>query len=79
MQTKSATKSAHMSTQRISVLAYLASNPGACTAEIDRACRTARKGHAYMYALVGRMAKDGQVTFGAARTPRGNSVGVYPV
>jgi predicted transcriptional regulator len=37
--------------------AYIASHPGCCTAEVDRAVRTARGGHQWMYATVDRLIK----------------------
>lgn len=65
--------------QRAAILAYLASNPGASTADIDRACRTARGGHHWMYATVSRMHSVKLITYGAARpeSARGGAVGVY--
>lgn len=45
---------------------YIQKNPGCCAAEVDRAVRTARNGHRYMYATVGRLIKHGLV-----RTERG--------
>jgi predicted transcriptional regulator len=38
-------------------LGYIKQNPGCCTAEVDRARRTARGGHKWMYATVGRLIK----------------------
>lgn len=36
-------------------LDYIMGNPGCCTAEVDRERRTARNGHKWMYATVGRL------------------------
>lgn len=43
-------------------LEYIGSHPGCCTAEVDRAVRTARGGHKWMYATVGRLIKACLVT-----------------
>lgn len=40
---------------------YIGANPGCCIADVDRACRTARAGHRWMYASVGRLVKAGLV------------------
>jgi hypothetical protein len=68
-----------MTSNRLAVLAYLTAHPGASTADVDRACRTARGGHKWMYALVARMIRAGLVTRGPARTEsaRGGAVGLY--
>jgi|HubBroStandDraft_6_1064221.scaffolds.fasta_scaffold407208_3 hypothetical protein len=42
-------------------LAYIASHPGCCAAEVDRAVRTARKGHKWMYNTIARLVKNGYV------------------
>jgi len=39
----------------LSALGYIKLHPGCCTAEVDRACRTARGGHKWMYEVVGRL------------------------
>lgn len=39
----------------LSALEYIKQHPGCCTAEVDRACRTARGGHKWMYETVGRL------------------------
>jgi predicted transcriptional regulator len=48
-------------TPGLNALAYIASHPGCCTAEVDRACRTARGGHKWMYEVVGRLIRRGLV------------------
>lgn len=42
-------------------LQYIEAHPGVCTADVDRAVRTARGGHKWMYATVGRLIKAGLV------------------
>jgi hypothetical protein len=70
-----------MTANRVSALAYLSAHPGASTADMDRACRTARGGHRWMYAVVDRMIRAGLVVRGPARTEsaRGGAVGLYAV
>lgn len=36
-------------------LTYIERHPGVCTAEVNRAARTARGGHRFMYATVDRL------------------------
>lgn len=43
-------------------LSYIMQNPGVCTAQVDRARRTARGGHKWMYATVGRLIRRNLVT-----------------
>jgi predicted transcriptional regulator len=43
-------------------LDYVYRHPGCCAAEVDRARRTARGGHRWMYATVGRLIKAGMVS-----------------
>lgn len=43
-------------------LRYVAAHPGCCAAEVDRACRTARGGHQWMYAAIVRCARAGYLT-----------------
>jgi predicted transcriptional regulator len=54
---------------------YICRNPGCCTAEIDRACRTARGGHRWMYFTVERL-----IIRRLVRTaPNGTRADLYPV
>lgn len=46
-------------------LAYIARNPGCCAADVDRAVRTARNGHKWMYATIIRLEDAGLIV----RTP----------
>lgn len=50
-------------------LAYIALRPGTTAAKVDRACRTARGGHKWMYATIQRLERAGLVT--RTRTGRG--------
>ena len=58
-------------------LEYIRENPGVNTAQVDRARRTARGGHACMYATVGRLIQGGFVTTGPSKSGRGS--GLYAV
>jgi hypothetical protein len=73
-------KSKHpvMTDGRRAVLSYVRANPGCSKADIDRACRTARKGHAWMYAMVDRMLGEGMLVRVAVReeSRRGNAQGI---
>lgn len=42
-------------------LDYIRANPGVCAAQVDRACRTARGGHQWMYRVVHRLIDAGLV------------------
>ena len=42
-------------------LSYIAEHPGVCVLDVDRAVRTARNGHRWMYATVGRLVAAGAV------------------
>lgn len=44
--------------------AFIKANPGCCAADVDRARRTARGGHKWMYNTIERLVKRG------ARAPR---------
>lgn len=64
-----------MTTRRIGpsmtiALSYIASHTGCCAADVDRACRTARGGHRWMYATVQRLARAGLIV----RTRAGNKI-----
>ncbi len=58
---RNALRGIRMTWQRRNVLSWIASHPGHTVAEIDRAVRTARGGHKWMYALVDRLLADGLV------------------
>lgn len=45
----------------LSALAYIRENPGVSIAQVDRARRTARGGHAWMYRTVHRLIDRGLV------------------
>lgn len=65
---------------RLVVLSYIARNPGCSTADVDRACRTARGGHKWMYATVDRAARAGLVRSGRSlireESRRGGAAGL---
>lgn len=58
-------------------LDYIIANPGVNTAQVDRARRTARGGHSWMYATVSRLISAGLVKGGPSVSGRG--VGLYAV
>lgn len=58
-------------------LAYIRENPGVNTLQVDRARRTARGGHCWMYATVHRLVRNGFVRYGKSASGRG--VGLYAV
>lgn len=62
--------------QRAIVLDFLSRNPGANAAEVDRACRTARGGHQWMYALVCRALRAGLIVRVPSRSGRGQGLAV---
>lgn len=68
---------ARITKQRQIYLSYIANNPGCNTAELDRACRTARNGHKWMYAAVKRMVRAGLVSKGPSAS--GLGTGLYVV
>ncbi len=61
-------------TAGLTALAHIRRHPGVNTAELDRACRTARGGHAWMYRTVDRLIKRGLVRTGPARSGRGGGL-----
>lgn len=65
---------ARITKQRSIYLSWLSAHPGATTAELDRACRTARGGHCWMYASVKRMLRAGLVRAGAPSNGRGRGL-----
>lgn len=62
------TRGKRLTRQRVIALQYIADHPGVTIAQLDRARRTARGGHAHMYALVWRM-HGSLVRFGSAVGP----------
>lgn len=56
------TRATTIGTSQHAALSFIFSHPGVCTAEVDRACRTARNGHKWMYETVGRLIRRRMVT-----------------
>jgi hypothetical protein len=67
-----------MTSLRRAVLTHVTTHPGCSTADIDRACRTARGGHRWMYAAVNRMIARGMLRRGPVRA-ESRGVGIYVV
>lgn len=61
-------------------LEHIRENPGVHAAQVDRARRTARGGHSWMYATIGRLLRAGLVRRGPATHVKGcGAVGLYAV
>jgi hypothetical protein len=71
-----AVKGIRYTAQRGYVLRWIERNPGSSTATIDRYCRTAKGGHKWMYALVGRLQAAGLVTIGGPDVDNGRGAAV---
>lgn len=67
-----------MTALRRSVLTYVRLNAWCSIADIDRACRTARGGHAWVYAAVNRMLRAGMLHYTDIRpeSRKGNARGI---
>ncbi len=68
-----------VSSNQAAYLRYLASNPGASTADVDRACRwNERAGHKWVYDGVKRLRRRGFVAVCQVRpeSARGGAVGL---
>lgn len=55
-------------------LDFIALNPGVNMAEVDRACRTARGGHQWMYATCHRLLRANLVEYCPSASGRGNGL-----
>lgn len=60
--------------QRKQILSVIARRPGINTAELNRAARTARGGHAPMYSLVDRAMRSGLISRCPATSGRGGGL-----